>query len=73
MTFKQWAIKYRLCKFWQWVLFGKITSRNIDRIDWIVTEIEYRGRFNRVVGYWAYGYFDPSLPYQGPCEYGALK
>lgn len=48
----------------EWIRFGKITSRVVETAgDHVVAEVEYRGRFDRVVGYWAYGYFDPSLPY----------
>ncbi|WP_157649546.1 hypothetical protein [Burkholderia ubonensis] len=52
-------------QFWQWLRFGDITEmvRTID--GGVVSELEYRGRRGKVVGYWAYGSFDPKLPYQG--------
>ncbi|WP_157645621.1 hypothetical protein [Burkholderia ubonensis] len=52
-------------QFWQWLRFGDITEmvRTID--GGVVSELEYRGRHGKVVGYWAYGSFDPKLPYQG--------
>ncbi len=31
----------------------------------VVCEIAYYGRFNKLIGYWAYGSYDPSLPYKG--------
>ena len=52
-------------RFWQWLRFGHIKEK-VKAIDGgVPSEIEYRGRRNRVVGYWAYGGFDPQLPYQG--------
>ena len=29
-----------------------------------VSEVAYIGRFGRIVGYWAYGHFDPAMPYR---------
>lgn len=52
--------------FWRWVRFGTITSKVVGTAgDNVAAEIEYRGRGGRVVGYWAYGSWDPSGPYQG--------
>jgi hypothetical protein len=31
----------------------------------IPAEIEYVNRKGEVIGFWAYGYFDPNYPYQG--------
>jgi hypothetical protein len=37
-----------------------------DTINGIPCEIEYRSKLTgNVVGYWAYGYYDPNLPYNG--------
>jgi len=33
--------------------------------DNVPAEIEYRDKKGRVIGFWAYGYFHPDLPYQG--------
>lgn len=56
----------RLKVFWRWVRFGAITSKVVGTAgDNVPAEIEYRGRGGRVVGYWAYGSWDPSGPYQG--------
>lgn len=44
---------------------GKITSTIKDQCGSTVTEIEYRDDTGVVVGYWAYGHYDPELPYQG--------
>lgn len=51
----QW-VRYRL-------VFGKIIMeiRSID--GGVVSEIAYLDRDNKLVGYWAYGHFDPHLPY----------
>jgi len=52
-------------KWWQWIRFGKIIEvvKSID--GGVVSELAYYDRFNRLVGYWAYGSFDPTLPYRG--------
>jgi hypothetical protein len=53
-------------KLWQWILFGKIDIYiTATAGDGIPAEIEYRDRRNRVVGFWAYGYWDPNYPYRG--------
>lgn len=64
MHLLNWA-KRKLCRAIQWLRFGKITYVVVDRIDWTVCEAKYVGRFGKTVGYWAYGYFDPCLPYKG--------
>lgn len=48
-----------------WLRFGAIRSvvKSVD--GGVASEIEYFGRFNRSIGYWAYGSFDPSGPYRG--------
>jgi len=49
-----------------WIRFGRITEKVVGTAGHgVPAEIEYRGRFGRVVGYWAYGSFDPYLPYKG--------
>lgn len=47
-----------------------VVTETIKAIDGgVPSEIEYRDESGEVVGYWAYGYYDPSLPYQGDaCE-----
>jgi len=52
-------------KLIRWIRFGTIRERVVSRIEGTPCEIEYTGRFGRVIGYWAYGSFDPSEPYQG--------
>jgi len=44
-----------------------------ETINGIVAEYEVRARDGRVVGYWAYGYWDPALPYQGEEEYDETR
>lgn len=52
-------------RFWRWLRFGRITS-TVKSIDGgVVSEEAYYGRRGRLIGYWAYGYWDPSLPYRG--------
>ncbi len=33
--------------------------------DNVTAEIEYRDKEGNIVGYWAYGSWNPNLPYQG--------
>lgn len=61
-----WRLRARSRATWLWVRFGDITETVKSTAgDGVTAEIEYRGRGGKVVGYWALGYFDPSLPYQG--------
>ena len=34
-------------------------------VNGVVSEILLTGRRGKVIGYWAYGYYDPNFPYQG--------
>lgn len=54
-----------LRKFYLWLRFGTIRSKVRSVDGGVASEIEYFGRFNKSIGYWAYGSFDPSGPYQG--------
>lgn len=55
-----------LKRLWQWIRFGTISAHVVGTAgDNVAAEIEYRGRRGRVVGFWAYGSFDPNGPYQG--------
>ena len=45
------------------ILFGKIKRKVVDHIDYTECEVEYRGRFNKVVGYYAYGFYESDLLY----------
>lgn len=47
------------------IRFGKVTSEVKDTINGIICEEEFYDRNGEIIGYWAYGYFDPSLPYKG--------
>ncbi len=54
-----------LQRFYFWLRFGIITKR-VRAVDGgVESEIEYLDRWGNVVGYWAYGYFYPGMPYQG--------
>ena len=49
----------------RWLRFGSITE-HVRAIDCgVPSEIEFTGRFGKVIGYWAYGYYDLNYPYQG--------
>jgi hypothetical protein len=57
------TIRYYWNVFLDWCYFGKVTSK-VKSIDGgIPSEIEYRGRNNKIVGYWAYGFYDPTYNY----------
>lgn len=47
------------------LLYGRIQKVNKADVANVVSEIEFRGRFGTVVGYWAYGFYDPELPFIG--------
>ena len=52
--------------------FGKVrlvikaTEANVP------SEYEILDRNNKVVGYWAFGIYDPNMPYKGEQEYAQL-
>lgn len=59
------SLQDQIKKAWQWTRFGTITE-TVKSVDGgVASEVEYRGRGGKIVGYWAYGYFDPKLPYHG--------
>lgn len=47
------------------ILYGRVKKRFVADVANVTSEIEYTGRFGVVVGYWAYGFYDPRLPYIG--------
>lgn len=52
--------------FWEDEIDLEVADEVIRSIDAnVVSEIEYLNKAGERIGYWAYGYFDPSLPYQG--------
>jgi hypothetical protein len=62
-----WRARRAIRETLQWIRFGDITERVTDTAgDRIPAEIEYLGRGGKVVGFWSYGYFDPTYPYKGP-------
>lgn len=57
-------VKFHAQKLRYTVRGGTVREVTKDRIDHIVTEVAfYEG--DCIVGYWAFGNYDPSLPYQG--------
>ena len=52
-------------KIINWLRFGKVTSKPKEYINGIVAEEAFYDTRGVMVGYWAYGYFDPNMPYQG--------
>jgi hypothetical protein len=54
-----------ILKLITWLRFGRITEKVISVDGGVASEVAYIGRFGRIVGYWAYGSFDPAMPYRG--------
>ena len=50
------------------IRFGKVTRRIIAVIEDTPCEIAYYDRKGRIIGYWAYGCFDPNGLYRGEQE-----
>jgi len=49
----------------KWIRFGTIREEVRDTINGLACEVAYIGRFGKVVGYWAYGHYDHTMPYRG--------
>jgi hypothetical protein len=61
-----WKAMYLFRRWYIWIRFGTIVEIPRDWIEHQICEIEFRsGRTGEVIGYWAYGHYDPSLPYRG--------
>ena len=58
-------IRYRMWYWFNKLWFKIFTPKPIvkDRIGGMECEIEYVGFWGSIVGYWAYGYYDDSLPF----------
>lgn len=52
-------------RFWNWVRFGKVRSKVVSVDGGVVSEVAYYDRNGLVCGWWAYGSFDPAMPYRG--------
>lgn len=49
-----------------WLRWGAVEEKVMDSIDrWCTTEVAYLDRRGNLIGYWAYGCFDPSFPFRG--------
>lgn len=57
-----------LYKLYVKIRFGKLSYRPVAFVEGYEAEYEVLDRNNKVVGYWAYGYYDPRLPYRGQDE-----
>lgn len=51
-------------RIWYWLRFGKVRAETRSVDGGVVSEIAYIGRGGKIVGYWAYGSFDPAMPYR---------
>jgi len=48
------------------IRYGELTEHVMATAgDNVPAEIEYRDKKGRAIGFWAYGYSHPDLPYQG--------
>ncbi|MDD3644373.1 MAG: hypothetical protein PHR19_02475 [Bacteroidales bacterium] len=59
------AIRKLIKNLYIYIRFGEITSRVVDRTNGMPCEIAYYDRNGKMIGYWAYGYFDPEGEYRG--------
>lgn len=55
----------KLRKFWRYIRWGKIKEITHAVDGGYASEVGYYDRFNRCIGYWAYGYWDLDMPYKG--------
>lgn len=56
------------CKKLRYTLFGGTVREVVkDRMEYIILEYGYY-EGEQLVGYWAHGYYDPSLPYTGQAK-----
>ena len=51
-------------RFWYWLRFGKVRAETRSVDGGVASEVAYIGRGGKIVGYWAYGHFDPAMPYR---------
>jgi hypothetical protein len=54
-------------RFLSWLRFGKVRAETRSVDGGMASEIAYIGRGGKIVGYWAYGHFDPAMPYREQC------
>lgn len=47
------------------IRFGRVTQLVASVDAGSVSEVAFYNKRNKVIGYWAYGYYDTSLPYRG--------
>jgi hypothetical protein len=52
-------------RIWQRLRFGIVTEKVMSIDGGVASEVAYIGRGGKIVGYWAYGSFDPSFPFKG--------
>lgn len=66
MSYHFWRALLWLESRYHRIRFGEITEEIRGYAgDHSASEVEYRGRSGKIIGYWSYGYFDPHLPYRG--------
>jgi hypothetical protein len=52
-------------RLYLFIRFGYITKQVVDSINGLPCEIAYYGRHGEMIGYWAYGYYDPKGKFKG--------
>lgn len=64
--FLLYLVVMKLWGFYILVRWGGINDRVLDYIQYTICEVEYTAkRSGKVIGYWAYGSYNPDYPYQG--------
>lgn len=58
-------IRFYIHKLFEYKKFGKIKETVKVYGEGGAWEIEYTGHNGKIIGYWAYGNWDPNLPYPG--------
>ena len=48
--------------------FGKVKEVVKEDINGIAAEVAFYNPKGKLIGYWAYGHYDPRLPFQEWCE-----
>lgn len=60
-------LKNRLIKLYCRIRFGKVEKVMKESINGIEAEVAIYNTKGKMVGYWAYGHYDPRLPYREWC------
>ena len=60
----KWLVDWLWARYFVW-RFGCIEERVVSVDGGVASEIAFTSADGTIVGYWAYGHWDPKLPYRG--------